>query len=60
MVADVVAFFNGEGGEVGGGTVGAWGEVGGNAEAVEEGALVPKYREGGFVTLAVLKGFKNG
>ena len=60
MVADAVAFFNGEGGEVGGGTVRARGEVGGDAEAGEEGAFVPKHGEGGFVTLAVLKGFKNG
>ena len=60
MIADAVAFFNREGGEVGGGTVGARGEVGGDAEAVEEGAFVPQHGEGGFVTLAVLKGFKHG
>ena len=60
MVADAVAFFNGEGGKVGRRAVGAQGEVGGDAQTVQQGAFVPQNGERGFVTLAVLKGFKRG
>ena len=59
MVADTVTLFDGEGGNVGGRAVGAQGEVGGDTQTVQQGAFVPQNGERGFVTLAVLKGFKD-